>query len=109
MFDWYLIKRWWRFWFQRRRRGWDDSDTWSLDGVIARFVLLRLRRFRELRGCHPSDMAAEQWNAMLEDIIYAMEVCADDDRNYGCDDGTDWDRVHKGLDAFGSRFRDLWW
>lgn len=99
------IKHWW----QRRTRGWDDSDTWSLDGVIATFALPRLRRFRELHGDCPLGMTMEAWDAMLDDMIYAMEVCVREmDEVVGREDA-DWERVDRGLEAFGTMFRDLWW
>ena len=43
-------------WFQRRTRGWDDSDTWALDMTMAELMLPRFKRFRELHKtrCGPS-------------------------------------------------------
>ena len=35
------------FFFQRRIRGFDDSELWSLDYTILRFILPRLQRYRE--------------------------------------------------------------
>jgi len=41
---------------QRLTRGWDDSDTWSLDVSVAKFLLPRLKRYRELRQGVPADL-----------------------------------------------------
>lgn len=37
-----------KYWFQRRCRGWDDGDTWSLDCTMAALMLPRLRRLRKI-------------------------------------------------------------
>lgn len=103
--DLYLVKRRLRYWWQRLTRGFDDSETWSLSGTIAVFALPRLKRLRELHSCHPTNMTMEEWDATLDDMIYAMDICAAEDVGGDCD----WDRVQRGLDAFGSKFRELWW
>ena len=36
-----------KYFWQRRTRGWDDSDLYSLDYTIAKFVLPRLKVFAE--------------------------------------------------------------
>lgn len=45
------LRRYYRplvYWVQRRYRGWDDSDTWSLDCTMARLMLPRLQRLRKI-------------------------------------------------------------
>ena len=96
-----------RYWWQRRVRGWDDSDTWSLSSTIATFTLPRLKRLVELNNGYPGDMTKKQWDLMLLDMIYALEVCEREADGIVAD--ADWDRVNKGLRDFGERFRDLWW
>lgn len=109
--SWFGVKRALKYWWQRRARGWDDSDTWSLDHTIARFTLPRLKRFRELNNGFPGGgdppMTMERWQGLLDDMIYAMEICADDERWF--DNDNDWKRVERGWEAFGRHFRDLWW
>lgn len=43
-----LTKRAVRFWWQRRIRGWDDSDTWSLDHAFQQWAVPRLKRYLEV-------------------------------------------------------------
>lgn len=105
--DLFLIKRSIKHWFQRRIRGFDDSETWSLDLRIAQFTLPRLKRFKELSMAHPMDLTEEEWVDILDEIIYSMEICSDED--YILRDDIDWDRVYNGLELFGKWFRDLWW
>lgn len=102
-----IAKRAARFSRQRKARGWDDSDTWSLDHVIAKFAVPRLQRFKELMICHPGSMTMAQWEATIEDMIYGLQRSECEIGEL--DDQTDWKRVNRGLRAFGRWFRDLWW
>ncbi len=52
---------WWRFvkgpitfWNQRRTRGFDDSELWSLDHTIMEFALPRLKALREMAHGYPA-------------------------------------------------------
>lgn len=62
------------------------DDTWNLDRTIARFVLPRLRRLREVKRGVPADFAnrgtweqqQEDWDAVLQRMILAFELVADD-------------------------------
>ena len=95
---------------QRKERGWDDSETWSLDSTIAGFVLPRLKRFKEVNCGFPSLLSEEKWNEILDHMIYAMEVISDEELHYGCTlTKKDWKRVNRGCRLFGKYFQDLWW
>lgn len=63
-----------KFFIQRKTRGWDDSETWSLDWEIIKFTLPRLERFKELAGglsyCVNSE---EEWNNILDQIIWSFK------------------------------------
>ena len=88
-----------RFFFQRRIRGFDDSELWSLDQTILEFILPRLKRFRALRKvgwpgpCAIYDLSYEEyekltgpaqlaldekshheWNKMLDRMIRGIEL-----------------------------------
>lgn len=102
------IKRSSKLWWQRKTRGWDDSDTWSLDHTIAKFALPRLKKFKELNIGYPNDMTWEEWNVILDEMYYALECVAS--LEFTEDEGKiDWNRVETGLQYFGKYFRDLWW
>jgi hypothetical protein len=100
------IIRWLRCFWQRRTRGWDDSDTWSLDHCFAKMIVPRLRRFRELNDGHPNNLTWEQWEEMLGKMIRSFEFIASDDY---------WDvtmpreYVQEGLDLFAEYYCSLWW
>jgi hypothetical protein len=94
---------------QRIERGWDDSDTWSLDHKIAEFVLPRLKRFKELNNgypCREENMTFELWNDILDSIIYSFEIIINE---FEEKNDVDWVAVEIGLNNFGKYFRDLWW
>lgn len=107
--------KWYR---QRKKWGFDDRETWSLDFTIAKFVLPRLKRFRELTyGCpcglcpgeYNSDVKTgmKKWHKILDDMIYAMEIMADEERWWKPE--TDRKKVQRGCELFGKWFGNLWW
>ncbi len=93
-------------WWQRRTRGWDDSDIWSLDFTIAKFVLPRLVLLRERKHGYPCVCESEEaWDDIMLRMIAAFEWLAREDR---------WsteaipDYVEDGLDLFRKYFHCLW-
>lgn len=77
---------------QRWTRGFDDSELWSLDWTIAKFVLPRLKAFREMgkAGCPAeflfgdgtdAEIEAGQahFMALVDKMIYAFECKVHDD------------------------------
>jgi hypothetical protein len=93
---------------QRINRGFDDSETWCLDVVIARFVLPRLKRFKEVNCAYPCYSTPEQWDSELDEMIETFEILAKDE----------WpeerisqqlDKIESGLQLFARRFRQINW
>ena len=105
------------FAYQRLVRGWDDSDTWSLDYALAKQILPRLRRFRDLRGggvpsrllpCDSDkaiELAQAEWLAILDKMIAAFEYCAGEGQ---WDSFGDPPYVDEGLRLFAEYYRCLW-
>ena len=104
----YRLKRAIKFWWQRRTRGWDDSQTRNLDTHIAKFVYPRLKRFKELNNGYPCELTPEEWDERLDSMIYAMEVQSDEERCFFNND-VDWEKLKWGNIFFGGHFRSLWW
>jgi len=108
-----LSKRFWLFVWQRRLRGWDDSDTWSLDWTVAKFILPRLKRFKELNDGHPNGFTEKSWDETIDKMIFAMEAVALGTWEFHGDNADEnriyWDEVQEGLDLFGKYFMGLWW
>lgn len=102
-----LMKRSIRFFFQRLIRGWDDSETWSLDHSLAVVILPRLKRFRKLTVGTPGDLTQKEWYAILDQMIETFEFIASEkywEANY-----KDYERLSKGLDLFREYYFTLWW
>lgn len=100
-----------KFWWQRRTRGWDDSETWSLAEPIARFIAPRLRRYREISYVYPYSATLDEWTRDLDLMIFAFDTIAND-----VDGSRDWQddpavslKVKYGLKLFTKRYLDLWW
>lgn len=98
------------FFYQRKTRGFDDSETWSLQQSLSRVILPRLKRFKEVRVGYPSDLSQEEWDNILEDMVFAFEFFASDDQytKYPSD-GKEYKRALKGIKLFSKRFGNLWW
>jgi hypothetical protein len=97
-----------RFFWQRLTRGWDDSDTWSLDRPLAKLIAPRLRRFSELRGGHPHGMTEEEWHATIMKMVEAFEWYASDDR-YGPNEFKNIEKHQEGIELFAKHYAGLWW
>jgi hypothetical protein len=99
------VRRYLRHWWQRRYRGWDDSELWDLDETIAQFIAPRLRRFSELCASHPSDLSFEEWKERLALMQKAFEWYADG-RQYECLPDPTW--LEEGLALFSKYYDQLW-
>lgn len=97
-----------KFFLQRLIRGWDDSDTWSLDYTLCKWLLPRLKRFRELQNGWPADFETqEEWNVVLDKIEKSIQAVANQDE----DDSwfTNHREYQEGLELFGKYLINLWW
>lgn len=116
-----------KHWYQRKTVGYDDSELWSLDFSIARFVLPRLKAFRQQKingvpasflskdgGDSPEevDKAIEAWKAEIDKMILAFEIIAEPDYEVAEEKYGDWKSQDKktkaGLTSFAKHFLNLW-
>jgi len=96
-----------KFFWQRRTRGFDDSTLWDLDYTILKFILPRLKAFRQVGAGYPasfyygedcssediirdsttsieeratrSNAAHAEWKAAIDKMIYSIEVWVEND------------------------------
>ena len=94
--------------YQKCTRGFSDRDTWNIDVTTAKFVLPRLKKFKELTNGHPYEITWEEWVEILDKMIYAFETCSSDDDYCGCD-VTDGKKIQEGFELFGKYYVSLWW
>lgn len=96
-----------KFFYQRRRRGFDDRELWNLDHTILEFVLPRLKRywavermgwpgpeqifdisyeeFEKLAEAEQDDLiqrSLEEWNRMIGKMIRAIELFLEHDGTF---------------------------
>ena len=91
---------------QRIENGFDESELWSLDYTIARFICPRLKQFSEDVISYPTGMTCEEWEDKLKQMVKAFEIIVDDN-NWELDK-EQVDVVNNGLDLFREHFFSLW-
>ena len=85
---------------QRIERGFDDTELWNLDTTILKFVLPRLKRFRECTiGYPPEFKTLEEWQECLDKMIDNIDkiIKSEEDADY------------EGFELFKKYFFNLWW
>jgi len=107
-----------RFFFQRRRRGFDESELWSLDYTFARLMRPRLRAFIDEFGGRsvPSFLGeniaieerSEEWLEILRKIHRALELMESCESAYYTLSEQEHEEVSEGLKLFSEHIRDIW-
>ena len=65
------IKRMVKFFFQRRFRGFDDSETWDLGDEFYKWLYPRLKRYTEITIGHPLDCKShKEW---IDTLTYRVK------------------------------------
>jgi hypothetical protein len=101
-----LAKRELKFYKQTEEKGFDDSDLWSLDVTIARFVYPRLKRFKEHCCSRPGNLTDKEWDDYLSQMVEAFEILSSEQV---CTTTKEQDRkIRRGLKLFYKYFRALW-
>ena len=100
-------RRWNDFRAQRLERGFDDSETWSLDSTIAKFILPRLIRFKEINAGYPGTVSEQEWNDILDRMILAFSLLASDAAFVTAKE--DQEKIDEGLALFAKWYQHLWW
>ena len=113
---------WWKRIWYRIRHGFDPADTWSLDNVLARWMVPRLKYLQENKHGYPtrmykdnigqnatdeeSEQAVARWDYILGEIIWTFEFYIDDDAEYCSDE--EWERWKAGMLLFTEYYQSLW-
>ncbi len=85
---------------QRLERGFDETELWNLDTTILKFILPRLKAFKETNYGYPGDFNnIEEWTECLEKMIKSIEQILTD--SYNSD--------YEGFELFKKYFFSLWW
>jgi len=117
----------WKYFWQRRTRGFSDDETWGLNTTIATFIVPRLKRFKELYNGWPDGMTPKEWDDIIDKMIWSFEyiiVTGDMDKydewiikqnridktpHEKRDYSKDQEKSQEGLDLFAKYVTDLWW
>jgi hypothetical protein len=106
-------ERYSRYVKQLKENGFSDTETWSLDSTISKFIIPRLKRFKEVNNGFPGggDMTAEKWDVILDKIIFAFEFHLVADEWSGNKEGFDveYAKYEEGMQLFAKWFGQLWW
>ena len=94
-----------RFLKQRLERGFDESETWCLYSTISKFILPRLKAFKDSTIAYPPELTVEEWNTILDKMIRSFEISSDSD--FMTEDQSD--EFREGFNLFNEYFFALWW
>lgn len=93
---------------QRKERGFDDSETWSLTDTICHYIIPRLKRFKEVNNGIPISLSEGEWNDILDQMILSFELITRDN-GIRIWNEKESEQVDKGLDLFREWLLGLWW
>lgn len=113
----YGLKKIFVYPFQRFFRGYADNDLWNLDYFYGQIITKSLRAFRDKTCSYPPTLTFEEWQGIIDDIIFAFEheskdwydLSLEEDKLTQEEKDAIKERVSRGFDYFKEYYRDLWW
>lgn len=112
----------------RQRKKWlkqqglyvNPKETWNLDITFAKYIIPRLKKFKNLNNGYPGreEMdTPEKWDEALDKMIQAFEYVVNefdwwvDNPKYDCFDEEKRIQavINEGLQLFAKYYMDLWW
>jgi len=100
---WNIKQKW-----QKLTRGYSDEELWNLDSTICKWLLPRLKAFKEKTNGYPTT-SPEEWDTILEKIILALELHNSDLPDNPEQARIEGEQIKEGFELFGKYFRNLWW
>ena len=94
--------------WQREKRGFDDTEIWSLFTTISDFIYPRLIAFKEYKCDYPINLTPENWDEILDKMIFAFKFYSDEYKREEPVSEETIQKVREGMDLFVEYFRDLW-
>jgi hypothetical protein len=91
---------------QRKKRGFDDSETWALDCTMANFILPRLVKYLEVAD--EVIVIDDKRRKDIHKVIRAMRLVLKEDGGQ-CWTKKEIKQLRKGLKIFGEIFLTLGW
>ena len=91
---------------QRINRGFDDSELWNLDITIIKFILPRLKAFKDYTKSIPYSLKSEiEWKDILNRIILGFELYLESDI---ADLNDSESKIDEAFKLFFKYFKSLW-
>lgn len=93
-----------------------DSELWGLDITLAKYILPRLKRFKDInKMSHPISFGSiEEWHSIIDKMIYSFDYVLKEDCGLNSVSITDEEKekryknYQEGMDLFAKHFMDLW-
>ena len=71
-------------------------------------MVTRLKRFKEITNGYPGGLSEEEWDEILDKMIYAFHLKAECDSDFDWKEG-DKEKFNEGMKLFAEWFVHLWW
>lgn len=84
----------------------EAGDLYNMYNTFAIVIAPCLRQFREERAGYPSAITSEEWEAILDELVWTFDKLIEDDT--GIISSEDEKRVQAGMELFGKWYRHLW-
>lgn len=104
---WYIKQKW-----QKLTRGFTDEELWNLDCTFIKWIIPRLKVFKEKTIGYPPDInSLEEWKEIIQKMIDAFEIYSMDLPEYAYSSSHEEDSklMKEGFELFSKYFRNLWW
>ena len=91
-----------------------DSECWDLDLTIIKFILPRLKKFKEINiNSYPDKCGnIENWHKIIDKMIWSFQFALDvAEMNYSNEyrlNENNWRKYNEGMDLFTEYLLDLW-
>src|SRR5574344_1751322 len=86
-----------------------DNDIWSLDYTLAKYILPRLKRFKQInRSSYPSfELTKTEWKEILNKMIWSFDyIIKNNESNELLEIEKENKQCQEGLDLFAKYFRN---
>lgn len=86
-----------------------DKDILDLDVTIAKFLIPRLKKLKNLKNCYPESAGSmAKWHGILKKMIKAFEIIAKQGHLESVKNSSRDKIMLEGLELFAKHFTDLW-
>lgn len=102
-------KRHVRYKRQREKRGFDNTELWSLDHSIVKFVYPRLKEFRKITPAYPGSFdSQDEWLEILDKILEGFKLFLDKDGSFILEEESR-EKFEDSMKLFSEYFLCLWY